>query len=100
MLTTNNEQVTLAVAMDASVKVLSTMLIFKGVPNECIANCKFALNPDFCHYACQKKTWRDNHKTNRWIDVILVPWKNLKVPGIIPILIDEYFIHMMCLIVN
>ena len=36
-----------------------------------------------------------------WIDRVLVPWKNTKAPGVVPILIlDAYHVHMMGNIVN
>ena len=38
---------------------------------------------------------------NKWIGLIVVPWKNSKVPGIVPIIIlDAYCVHMMGTIVN
>ena len=36
-----------------------------------------------------------------WIDRVLVPWKNTKAPGVVPILIlDAYCVHMMGTIMN
>ena len=38
---------------------------------------------------------------NKWIDLVLVPWKNANAPEVIPIIIlDAYRIHMMGNIVN
>jgi hypothetical protein len=37
----------------------------------------------------------------RWIDLVLVPWKNAKAPGIVPTLIlDACHVHMMGNVVN
>ena len=43
----------------------------------------------------------DKQAMHTWIDCVLVPWKNTKPPGVVPILIlDTYCVHMMGNIVN
>ena len=43
-----------------------------------------------------KKAWMDEEIMNKWIDLVLVPWKNSKALGVIPIIIlDAYCVHMM-----
>jgi hypothetical protein len=100
-LTAVTKLVTLAVTFDPSGKMLLPMLIFKGALNGCITKCKFVMCPDRGHYSCQKKLWMDSDMMNRWIDLVLVPWKNLMAPGIVPTLIlDAYRVHVMGTIVN
>jgi len=48
-----------------------------------------------------EKAWMDEQMMNKWIDLVLVPWKNAKAPGVVPVVIfDAYHIHMMGIIVN
>jgi hypothetical protein len=43
----------------------------------------------------------DKHTMTKWIYLMLVPWKNAKLPGVVPMLIfDAYCVHMMGNIVN
>jgi hypothetical protein len=43
----------------------------------------------------------DEDAMNQWIDLVLIPWKNAKVPGIVSLLIlNTYRIHMMGNIIN
>ena len=43
----------------------------------------------------------DEHTMTKWIDLMLVPWKNVKLPGVFPMLIlDACRIHMMRNIFN
>jgi hypothetical protein len=57
--------------------------------------------PEGGHYACQKKAWMEEEMMTKWIDLVLVPWKNSKVPGVIPIIIlDAYCVHMMGMIIT
>ena len=38
---------------------------------------------------------------NNWIDCVLIPWKNMNAPGVVPLLIlDAYRVHMMGNIMN
>jgi hypothetical protein len=38
---------------------------------------------------------------NKWIDLVLILWKNTKAPGVVPTLVlDTYCVHMMRNIVN
>ena len=98
--TSDTKRVTLAATVDASGRMLPPMLIFKGAANGRIAR-EFAAYPDEGHYACQKKAWMDEEMMSKWIDVVLIPWRNEKGPDVIPILIlDAYRVHMMGNIVN
>ena len=98
--TSDTKRVTLAVTIDASGGMLPPMLIFKGAANGCIAR-EFVTYPYGGHYACQKKAWMDEEMMSKWIDDVLVPWRNEKGPDVIPILIlDAYRVHMMGNIVN
>jgi len=100
-LTSDTKRVTLAVTIEVSGKTLLPFLIFKGVPNGRIANQKIVMYPDCGHYLCQKKAWIDEDIMNNWINVILIQWKIVKAPGIIPILIlDAYHVHMIGNVVN
>ena len=88
--TTDMKQVTLAVTLKASGRMLPPMLIFKGMPST---------NSD--NYLCQPKAWMDEHAMTKWIDLMLIPWKNATAPGVVPILIlDAYCVYMMGNIVN
>ena len=43
----------------------------------------------------------DKKMMNLWIDLVLVPWKDSRQPGVVPLLIlDAYRVHMMRNIVN
>jgi hypothetical protein len=43
----------------------------------------------------------DEEMMNKWINLVLVPWKNSKALGVVPIIIlDAYGFHMMGTIVN
>jgi len=92
----DTKRVTLAVAIKASGRMLPPMLIFKGAPNGRIVNCEFVMFPKGGHYACQKKVWMDKEMMNKWINLVLVPWKNPKALGVVPIvMLDAYHVHMM-----
>ena len=87
--------------MTASGKLLTPFLIFKGKANSCIANRELQTYPDKCIYACQDKAWMDEPMMHKWIDLVLIPWKNSRDPSITPLLIlDAYRVHMMGSIVN
>jgi hypothetical protein len=99
--TTDTKRVTLAVTLDAAGNMLPPMMIFKGAPNGRIAKTEFTTYPADGHYLCQPKAWMDEAAMMRWIDLVLVPWKNAKAPGIVPTLIlDAYRVHMMGNVVN
>ena len=85
--TMNTKQVTFTVSLDDSKSILPPMLIFMGVPNGRIANYESSTYPISGHYLCQLKAWMDEYMMNKWMDLILVPWKNMKAPGLIPFLI-------------
>jgi hypothetical protein len=99
--TGDTKRVTLAVTADAGGHTLPPMLIFTGATNGRIASHKIGTFPDGGHYACQKKTWMDEEMMQKWIDLVLIPWRNSKAPGIVPILVlDAYCVHMTGKIVH
>ena len=99
--TTDTKRATLAATVTASGKLLTPFLIFKGKTNGRIANRELQTYPDECIYACQEKAWMDESMMNKWIDLVLIPWKNSRDPSITPLLIlDAYRVHMMGSIVN
>ncbi len=98
--TTDTKQVTLAVTIEASGRMLSPLLIFKGTAKGRIAKNELSTYPESGHYLCQPKAWMDEQAMTKW-DLVLVPWKNAKPPGVVPMLIlDAYSIHTMGNIVN
>jgi hypothetical protein len=97
----DTKRVTLTVTVDASGKMLQPMLIFKGTTNGRIVNREFGMYPDHGHYGCQKKAWMDKEMMHKWIDPVLVPWRQTTTPGVVPLLIlNAYRVHMMGTIVN
>lgn len=99
--TTDTKRVTLAVTIEASGRMLPPLLVFKGAANGRIAKSELPTYPDSGHYLCQPKAWMDEQAMIKWIDLVLVPWKNAKPPGVVPTLIlDAYRVHMMGNIVN
>jgi hypothetical protein len=81
--------------------MLPPVLIFKGAPNGRIVNHEFVTFPEDGHYVCQKKALMDKEMMNKWIGLLLAPWKNSKAPGVTPIIIsDAYCVHMMGTTVN
>jgi uncharacterized protein YceK len=88
--TLDTKRVMLAATVDVSSRMLPPMLIFKRAMNGCISH-EFATYPDEGHYACQKKAWMDKEMMSKWIDDVLIPWRNEKGPDVIPMLIlDAY----------
>jgi hypothetical protein len=61
--------------------MLPPLLIFKGAANGRIAKNELSMYPDSGHYLREPKAWMDEHAMTKWIDLMLVPWKNLKLPG-------------------
>lgn len=91
----DTKRVMSAVTIDASGKMVLPMLILKGAPNGPIAKHESITCPDHDHYACQEKSQMDEDMI-KWINLIFIPCKNLKVPGFIPIIIlDASHVHMM-----
>jgi hypothetical protein len=82
-------------------KLLTPFLIFKGKSNGRIAAKELQTYPNECIYACQEKAWMDEVMMHKWIDLVLIPWKESRNPGVIPVLIlDAYRVHMMGSVVN
>jgi hypothetical protein len=51
------------------------MLIFKGQANGRIETHEFQTYPEDCVYACQPKAWMDEAMMHKWIDLVLIPWR-------------------------
>ena len=100
-LTSETKGVTFAVTLDASRSILPPLLIFKGFRHGRIATREFQAYLVDGQYLCQPKAWMDEDATKKWIDLVLVPWKNKKPSGVIPALIlGVYRLHMIGSIVN
>ena len=52
----------LATTISVSGKILTSFLIFKGQPCECIALREFPMYPDAGKYACREKAWMHEMK--------------------------------------
>jgi hypothetical protein len=99
--TTDTKRATLAATVTASGKLLKPMLIFKGQANGRIERNEFQTYPENCVYAMQPKAWMDEKMMHKWIDDVLIPWKQTRNPDVVPLLIlDAYRVHMMGSIVN
>jgi hypothetical protein len=99
--TSDTKRATLAATVTASGKLLPPFLIFKGKTDGRIASRELQTYPVECIYACQDKAWMNETMMHRWIDLVLIPWKNSRDPSITPLLIlDAYRVHMMGSIVN
>ncbi len=99
--TSETKRATLAATVSGSGKLLKPFLIFKGKTDGRIASKELQTFPADCFYACQEKAWMDEKMMNVWIDLVLVPWKDSRKPGVVPLLIlDAYRVHMMGSIVN
>ena len=83
----DTKRITLAITLDGSGNMLPPMLIFKGAKNGRIASKEFSTYPADGNYLCQAKAWMDEDTMNKWIDLVLIPRKNTKAPGIVPTLI-------------
>ncbi len=52
--------------------------------------------PGMCCYAMQKKAWMDKPMMMNWMEVCLMPWKNMLAPTVVPLLIlDSFHVQMM-----
>ena len=99
--TSDTKRATLAATVTASGELLTPFLIFKGKTDGRIASRELQTYPEECIYACQDKAWMDEPMMHKWIDLVLIPWKNSRDPSITPLLIlDAYRVHMMGSIVN
>ena len=99
--TSDTKRATLAATVTGSGKLLKPFLIFKGKTDGRIAQRELQTFPEDCITACQEKAWMDAKMMNQWIDLVLIPWKDSREPGVVPLLIlDAYRVHMMGSIVN
>ena len=99
--TSDSKRATLATTVSRSGKLLKPFLIFKGKTDGRITQKELQTYPENCLYACQQKAWMDAKMMNLWIDLVLIPWKDSRKPGVIQLLIlDAYCVHMMGSIVN
>jgi hypothetical protein len=105
MSTSDTKRITLAATVTASGNMLPPNLIFKGKPNGCIASWEFLTFPAVRKYACQDKAWMNEGMMHKWIDVVLLPWKemqDLNQPCHQPpiLILDAYHVHQMGSVVN
>jgi hypothetical protein len=95
-LTTDTKRVTVAVTVTVSCKLLKAFLVFKGKVNRRIETNEFQTYPEECIYACQSKAWTDKAMMHKWIDLVLIPWRNTRNHRVGSLLIlDVYHMHMM-----
>lgn len=83
----DTKRATLMVTVTASGNLLMTFLIFKGKADWKIAKKELQTYPDECFYACQAKESMDESMMNKWINLVLFPWRNSWEPGVVMLLI-------------
>jgi hypothetical protein len=94
--TNDTKRVTCALTVTASGRVLTPMLVFKGVPGGRIKSREFVTYPDDMFYACQENAWMDEGAMRLWVDEILKPYVKMALDGIMPLLfLDLHHCHMM-----
>jgi hypothetical protein len=99
--TNDTKRVTCALTVTASGRVLTPMLVFKGVPGGRIEKREFASFPNNVIYACQGNAWMDESAMILWVDKILKPYVETAPDGIVPVLfLDSYRCHMMASVVQ
>ena len=99
--TTDTKRAMLAATVTGSGKLLTPFLIFKGKADGRIAAKELHTYPKECIYACQEKVWMDESMMNKWINLVLIPWKISRDPRGVPLLVlNAYRVHMMGSVVN
>jgi hypothetical protein len=92
----DRKRVTCALTVTASGRVLTPMLVCKGVPGGRIESREFMMYPDDMFYACQENAWMDEGTMLLWVNKILKPYVETAPDGIVPLLfLDLYHFHMM-----
>jgi hypothetical protein len=99
--TTDTKRATLAATVTVGGKLLKPMLIFKGQANGRIECYEFPTYLVNYIYAMQPNAWMDEKMMHKWIDDVLIPWKQTRNPVAGSLLIlDAYRMNMMSSIVN
>ena len=94
--TCDTKRVTCALTVTASGRVLTPLLVFKGVPGGRIEKREFITFPNDIVYACQGNAWMDEKVMLLWVDKILKPYVETAPDGIVPLMfLDSYRCHMM-----
>jgi hypothetical protein len=97
----DTKRVTCALAVTASGRVLTPMLVLKGVSGGRIEKREFTSFPNNVIYACQGNAWMDESAMILWVDKILKPYVETAPDGIVPVLfLDSYHCHMMASVVQ
>jgi len=95
-LTCDTKWASLAVTIMASGRMLTPVLVFKGMLAGCIAKWDFATYPCRCIYACQSSAWMDEVVMLQWVEQVLKPHiLELPLNGVPRLLLDSYRCHMM-----
>ena len=72
-LTCDTKRATLAVTFTALGRMLTPVLVFKGIPGGCIATWDFTTYLCGCIYACQSSVWMDEVVMLQWVEQVLKP---------------------------
>ena len=95
--TVDMKHVILVKPVPGSGKLLVPVLIFKGQTEGRFAKKKLQTYPQVCFHAWHPKALMDKQMVNKWIDLMLIPWKNMGDPNIVPILVlKAYRVHYNC----
>ena len=82
-LTNSTMQVTVAVTVTASGKMLPSKLVFKGKPGGRIQR-EFNSFPNGGTYACQERAWMDEEVMKAWVNDMPIPYCATAPDGIHP----------------
>jgi hypothetical protein len=94
--TKDSKRCTVALAVSASGKMLTPMVIYKGARHGCIATRELRDHPQEMKYAMQPKAWFDETTMLDWVDKVLKPYVTTAPVGIIPILfLDSFKVHLL-----
>jgi hypothetical protein len=77
---------TVSADVTASERILTPLLVFKGVPGGKIEKREFATFPKDILYACQGNAWMDEGAMLLWVEKILKPYVETAPDGIVPLL--------------
>ena len=89
--TNNTKHATVALTITAAGDQLVPMVLYKGMENGHISQCKLELHDPTCIYKTQANAWMDKRVMMCWVEDVLAPYISLAPPGIVPlILLDLY----------
>jgi len=99
-LTCDTKWATLAVTIIALGRMLTTILVFKGMLGGHIATRDLATYPCGCIYGCQSAAWRYEVGMLQWVEQLLKPYVLEASSHVVPLLLlDSYRCRMMSLVV-